>query len=116
MAAGSDLLFTQNPPNNGALNPVALLAINVSQLSGFDITAGDQAFLSWNGGNQFGTLNLTTGQAVNNGAVGGDFAGTIAGISALNLNAVPEPSTLAMCLTAALFGLGYARRRRRTEE
>jgi hypothetical protein len=79
------------------------------------ILADVQAFLSWNGGNQFGTLNLTTGQAVNNGAVGGGFAGQIAGISALNLNAVPEPSTLAMCLTA-LFGLGYARRRRRTEK
>ena len=35
-APGSDVLFIQNPPNNGALNPVANLTINVSQLSGFD--------------------------------------------------------------------------------
>ena len=113
-AAGTDVLFIQNPPNNGTLNPVATLTINVSQLSGFDITADNQAFLSWNGGNQFGTLNLTTGQAVNNGAVGGGFAGQVVGISAAN--AVPEPSTLVMGLTAALFGLGYAWRRMRAEK
>ena len=112
-AAGTDALYIQNPPNDGTLNSVATLTINVSQLSGFDITADNQAFLSWNGGNQFGTLNLTTGQAVNNGAVGGGFAGQVVGISALNI--VPEPSTLAMGLTAALFGLGYARHRRRAE-
>jgi hypothetical protein len=88
------------------------LAINVSQLSGFDITADAQAFLSWNGGNQFGTLNLTTGQAVNNGAVGGGFAGQIVGISALNLNAVPEPETYAMLL-AGLGVLGFKVRRRK---
>jgi len=110
--AGSDLLFTQNPPNNGTLTLPATLAINVSQLSGFDITADAQAFLSWNGGNQFGTLNLTTGQAVNNGAVGGGFAGQIVGISALNLNAVPEPETYAMLL-AGLGLLGFKVRRRK---
>ena len=109
-AAGSDVLFIQNPPNNGALNPVANLTINVSQLSGFDITADLQAFLSWNGGNQFGTLNLTTGQAVNSGAVGGGFAGQIAGISALNLQAVPEPATLAL-LSLGVAGFGFSRRR-----
>src|SRR5262249_55490416 len=65
-AAGSDLLFLQNPPNDGTLTLPVPLTINVSQLSGFDITTtgtDNQAFLSWNGGNQFGTLNLTTGQA-----------------------------------------------------
>ena len=85
------------------------MAINVSQLSGFDITADNQAFLSWNGGNQFGTLNLTTGQAVNNGAVGGGFAGQIVGISALNI--VPEPETYALLL-AGLAALAARGRRR----
>ena len=93
-AAGPDQLFTVNPPNNGTLNSVATLAINVSQLSGFDINPVNTAFLSWNGGNQFGTINLTTGGVVNNGAVGGGFAGQVTGIS---VSAIPEPETYACC-------------------
>ena len=104
-AAGTDLLSTLKPPNDGTLNSVATLTINVSQLSGFDITADNQAFLSWNGGNQFGTLNLTTGQAVNNGAIGGGFAGQVVGIS---VSAIPEPETYALLL-AGYRSIGSAR-------
>jgi hypothetical protein len=102
-----DQLFTVNPPNAGVLNAVAALTINVSQLSGFDISADNAAFLSWNGGNQFGTLNLTTGAAVNNGAVGGGLAGQITGISVAS--AVPEPETYALLL----FGIAALAARRR---
>ncbi len=104
-AAGTDQLFTVNPPNTGALNSVATLAINVSQLSGFDINPVNAAFLSWNGGNQFGTINLTTGGVVNNGAVGGGFAGQVTGIS---VSAIPEPETYALLLAgiAALAARG----------
>ena len=107
-AAGTDQLFTVNPPNNGTLNSVATLAINVSQLSGFDINPVNAAFLSWNGGNQFGTINLTTGGVVNNGAVGGGFAGQVTGIS---VSAIPEPETYALLL-AGIAALAARGRRR----
>ena len=105
-AAGfPDQLFTVNPPNAGTLNLPVTLAINVSQLSGFDINPVNTAFLSWNGGNQFGTINLTTGGVVNNGAVGGGFAGQVTGIS---VSVVPEPETYALLLAgiAALAARG----------
>jgi len=102
-----DVLFTQNPPNNGTLTLPVNLTINVSQLSGFDITADNRAFLSWNGGLQFGSLNLTTGQAVNFGAIGGGFAGQIVGIAV----AVPEPSSLAMIGMGLSIGLVWYRKR-----
>lgn len=108
--AGTDVLFIQNPPNDGILTSPVTLTINVSQLSGFDISADNEAFLSWNGGNQFGSLNLTTGQAVNFGAVGGGFAGQIVGIS---VNPIPEPASIVSGGIAALLGLGYCWRRRR---
>jgi hypothetical protein len=100
-----DQLFTVNPPNAGSLTLPTPLSINVSQLSGFDINPANTAFLSWNGGNQFGTINLTTGAAVNNGAVGGGFAGQVTGIS---VSVVPEPETYALLLAgiAALAARG----------
>jgi hypothetical protein len=106
-AGTPDVLFTQNPPNNGTLTVPVNLSINVSQLSGFDITADNRAFLSWNGGNQFGSLNTTTGQAVNFGAIGGGFAGSIVGIAV----SVPEPSSLAMIGTGVAICLAWSRRR-----
>ena len=104
-AAGTDQLLTVIPPNAGTLNSVAALSINVSQLSGFDITPANAAFLSWNGGNQFGTINLTTGSVVNNGAIGGGFAGQVTSIS---VSAIPEPETYALFLAgiAALAARG----------
>jgi len=107
-----DVLYTLPTPNNGILASVgnftnnAGIPLNLSQLSGFDITPDNQAFLSWNGGNQFGTLNLATGQAVNIGAVGGGFAGQIVGIAAL----IPEPPALVSGSIAVLIGLGFAGR------
>jgi len=111
-ATTADMLFTVNPPNAGTLtNPVAL-TINVSQLSGFEINNNSAAlqlgFRSWNGGNQFGTLNTTTGAAVNNGAVGGGFAGQVAGIA---LAPVPEPASIALVGMGGVLLAGWLRKR-----
>jgi len=112
-ATTADMLFTVNPPNAGTLtNPAPPLTINVSQLSGFDINNNSAAlqlgFLSWNGGNQFGTLNLTTGAAVNNGQIGGGFAGQIAGIA---LAPVPEPASIALVGMGGVLLAGWLRKR-----
>jgi hypothetical protein len=104
-AGPPDQIFMQIPPNDGSLiNPVDL-AINLG-LAGFDITFDNRAFLSWNGGAQFGTLDLNTGQAVNVGAVGGGFAGQITGISIQN---IPEPGSLALLALGAVGVAGFVR-------
>jgi hypothetical protein len=115
LTAGTDTLFLQNPPNDGTLTLPVTLSINVSQLNGFDITSTgttNQAFLAWNGGNQFGTLDLTSGVAVNAGAIGGGFASQIVGISVLI--PVPEPASIVSAGIASLFGVACLWHRRRT--
>lgn len=97
--SGLDILAIQNPPNNGTLNTVGALGIDVSDLLGFDISGSitGTAFLA--NGSSFYTVNLTTGAAT----LVGNTAAPLIGIAAVTgVAAVPEPSSL-----GALFvGLG----------
>lgn len=76
--SGSDSLFIQNPPNNGTLNLVGPLGINVTNEAGFDITAGSNnalAALQLNGATSSGLyrINLTTGAATLIGPIGNNI-------------------------------------------
>lgn len=74
VSAATDILYTQNPPNNGTLVAVGPLGIDVSEVNGFDITPiGNAAFGAFTVGGTTGlfSVNLTTGAVQNAGAIGG---------------------------------------------
>jgi hypothetical protein len=114
--AALNALFTQGSvnssptsPNTGTLlNQVPLSGIAAGNVTGFDIsgTTGT-AFVATDTG--LFSLNLSTGAATSLG----NFAG---GLSVVNLTAVPEPGSLALCGMAAAGLIGLARRRRKKEE
>ena len=62
----TDMLYTQNPPNNGTLVGIGALGINVTASNGFDIGGNSNlgyAILTVGGVNGFYTINTTTGAA-----------------------------------------------------
>lgn len=68
----TDMLYTQNPPNNGTLVPVGSLGVNVEADNGFDIGGNSNnayALLKVNGVTSVYSINLTTGAATK----GADF-------------------------------------------
>ncbi len=77
--ANLDVLVTQNPPNNGTLNVVGPLGVNVSNVAGFDIEGGSgTAFAALNPargrGSKLYTIDLNTGTATLVGPIGGKSA------------------------------------------
>ena len=92
--AGRDVLVTQNPPNNGTLNTVGTLGVNVTDVAGFDISANGTAYASFQLKLKYGkakraslyTVNLTTGAATLVGKIGGPYP--VSGIT--SLGPVPE--------------------------
>ena len=84
--SGVDALCTQIPPNNGRLNNVGLLGINVTGVNGFDISGfSGIAYAALNtGGMQSSlyTVNLMTGAMTLGGVIG--CAEPIRGLSVNN--------------------------------
>jgi hypothetical protein len=71
--SGTDSLYTQNPPNNGTLNLVGSLGINIGNRGGFDIsgrTGIAYAMLRAGGLTSLYTVDLTTGAVTLVGSVG----------------------------------------------
>lgn len=110
-------LAIQNPPNNGTLTTVGLLAIDASRFNGFDISGlGGIAYAATpaaSGGPaaDLYTINLATGGASLVGHIGGapdDFI-----IKGLSVVAVPEPGVGVLALVGGL-GLWMLRLRRRS--
>lgn len=89
-----DILVMQDPPNDGILNTVGSLGVDISDLVGFDIRTAspDTAFAALTApaatASQLYTINLTTGSATLVGTIG-DGMETIRGLSAM---IVPAPS------------------------
>jgi len=109
-------LAIQNPPNNGTLTTVGLLAIDASRFNGFDISGltgiGYAATPAASGGPaaDLYIINLATGGASLVGHIGGapdDFI-----IKCLSVVAVPEPGVGVLALVGGL-GLWMLRLRRR---
>lgn len=62
----TDMLYAQNPPNNGTLVSVGSLGIDITSSNGFDIGGTSNmayALLNVGGTNSIYTINLTTGAA-----------------------------------------------------
>jgi len=98
------LSHTGGPEFNGTTQ-VGPLGVAVGTAVGFDIGQDGVAYLS--NGNNFYTVNLTTGSATLVGVIGGATGAPVTSIAA---QAVPEPSTALL----GLLGLGLLARRRRT--
>ena len=104
-----DILVTQIPPNNGTLNTVGSLGMDISSLAGFDISGQsavayaavvrDGDFRSW-----LTTVNLQTGALTPVAPIGGND------LLIRDLAVVPEPASL---LAFGELGLLAARRRRK---
>ncbi len=73
--ASTDILYTQNPPNNGTLVAVGPLGVDFQAVNGFDYFSGNNTAYAVSasglGTPQLYTINLTTGAATAVGAIGG---------------------------------------------
>lgn len=74
--ANLDILVTQIPPNNGTLNTVGSLGINITAEAGFDIAAGSNTALAalqlvGAANSTLYAVNLATGSSVPVGPIGG---------------------------------------------
>jgi xanthosine utilization system XapX-like protein len=69
-----DTLVIQNPPNNGTLNTVGGLGVDISETASFDVTSGNRALAAFvpSGGSASGLyqVDLTTGAATLLGTIG----------------------------------------------
>jgi hypothetical protein len=71
-----DILVTQNPPNNGTLNSIGSLGVNITGEAGFDISPSNNAALaalqsSGASSSALYSINLSTGAASPIGPIGG---------------------------------------------
>ena len=101
---GLDILVTQ-ANSAGTLGTVGELGVDITEVGGFDISGlSDIAFGAFQGADsavsQFYTIDLNTGSATYVGEIGG---GTL--ITALTVQAIPEPTSIAILLPLAMVGL-----------
>lgn len=108
--SGLDILVTQ-ANSAGTLGSVGELGVDITEVGGFDISGiSDIAFGAFQGANssvsQFYTIDLDTGAATYVGEIGG---GTL--ITALTIQAVPEPAAFGILVPAICLVLGRRRKR-----
>ena len=86
-----DPLTTQNPPNNGTLNTIGALGVNVAAVNGFDVSGLTRvAYAAFNNGappSTLYTINLNMGAATAVGIIGCNEP--VRGLSVNNENPTP---------------------------
>lgn len=104
---GLDVLATQNPPNNGTLNTVGPLGVDVQDMGGFDIGQNNVAFAAirpvGSARTFLYTINLATGAATQIDEIGG---GSILTAFAV----IPTPGAAALGLLGGVLALRRSRR------
>lgn len=104
---GLDVLVTQIPPNNGTLNTVGSLGIDVQDMGGFDIGQNNVAFAALrpvgSARTFIYTINLGTGSATSIGEVGGGAILTAFAV-------IPTPGAAALGLLGGLLTIRRSRR------
>jgi hypothetical protein len=79
----TDMLYTQNPPNNGTLVPVGALGVNATASNGFDIGGTSNmgyAILTVGSANAIYSINTTSGMATQIAAFPGSVKGFAVGL------------------------------------
>ncbi len=78
--SANDVLATQDPPNDGVLNTVGDLGVDVDDAIGFDVSQTGEAFalLDTGGGPVLGTVSLADGRFTETGPLGGAPEGVTA--------------------------------------
>ena len=111
----SDHLAIQNPPNNGTLNDVGGLGIDVTAVSGFDIVGPDMANTAiaalavGTGASSLYTINLTTGAATLVGTIGVQPTDRITGLSAVPSAAMPAADSMVVAVVNGTSLVSFAR-------
>lgn len=104
---GRDILATQSPPNNGTLNTVGPLGVDVQDMGGFDIGQNNVAFAAirpvGSARTFLYTINLGTGAATNLGEIGGGAILTAFAV-------IPTPGAAALGLLGGVLALRRSRR------
>lgn len=116
-----NVLVLQNPPNNGILNTIGRLGVDVGTVGGFDIfspTNGvNTAFAAFapNGSTAASlyTIDLSSGAATSLGQIGTGAGFNLTGLAApIEPTAVPEPSAIPGLIVVAI-GTGFMLKRRK---
>ena len=108
----NDRLLTQNPPNNGTLNDVGALGIDVDAVNGFEIVGPDTALAVLSTAaapNGFYAVNLTSGAAALIGAISLAPTDRVSGLSALPVSMTPAADSSVFALVNGNALVSFAR-------
>ncbi len=109
----NDRLLTQNPPNNGTLNDVGALGIDVDAVNGFEIVGPDTAIAALSTAATpagFYSVSLTSGAATLIGGISlPQVTDRVSGLSAMPISMTPAADSSVVALLNANALVSFAR-------